>query len=65
MRGVSVLLLVAIALCVGACAGEGPTGEELQEKFRRGASGEGQVTPGVDENANYPYRGEPSPASQR
>ena len=61
-------LLAALAL-VGAlsfagCANEGPTGEELQEQFRRGASGQGTVMPDIDRTGDpyvRPREGPPPP----
>ena len=56
-------LASAGALALGSCASEGPTGEELQEQFRRGVTGEGEVQPDIDRTGD-PYvrpRGGPAP----
>lgn len=52
------------ALFLGSCANEGPTPEELQEQFRRGVSGEGQLGPVDRSNDPYirPREGDPRPA---
>jgi hypothetical protein len=44
----------ASLLFLGACANEGPTGEELQEQVGRGLRGEGQLSPDLD-RTNDPY----------
>ncbi|MBA2432601.1 MAG: hypothetical protein H0V56_10905 [Chthoniobacterales bacterium] len=46
-------LALAAGLCLGACATDGPTAEEVGEQFRRGATGEGQLGP-ID-RSNDPY----------
>ena len=33
---------------LGCAADDGPTPEEVQDQFRRGVSGQGQLTPGTD-----------------
>lgn len=42
-----------------SCANEGPTGEEVQEQFRRGLSGEGRLGP-ID-RSDDPYVREREP----
>ena len=54
MRRLFAALGFAGALCFGACANEGPTGEELQEQVGRGLRGEGQLSPDLD-RTNDPY----------
>jgi hypothetical protein len=54
VRRLFAVLGFAGALCLGACANEGPTGEELQEQVGRGLRGEGEVTPEID-RTNDPY----------
>ena len=35
----------AVTLLLGACAGDGPTADDVREHFQRGLSGEGQLGP--------------------
>jgi len=48
----AVFVRVAVFGCLigllGCAAEDGPTAEEVQEQFRRGISGQGQLTPGTD-----------------
>ncbi len=54
MKAVFASITSAGALCLAGCANEGPTAEELEEKFRRGATGHGQLTPDID-RSDDPY----------
>ena len=54
MRRLFAALGFAGALFFGACANEGPTGEEFQEQVGRGLRGEGELGPGID-RTNDPY----------
>ncbi|MBA2744021.1 MAG: hypothetical protein H0U43_06905 [Chthoniobacterales bacterium] len=54
MRAVFTGLVAAGAFCVGACANDGPTPEEVQQQFQRGVTGQGQLTPEID-RTNDPY----------
>ena len=64
MKAVFVAFASAAVFGVVGCATEGPTGDELQEQFRRGVSGEGQVTPDIDRTGDpyvKPREGRPDP----
>ncbi len=50
------LLVAAGAFCVGACANDGPTPEEVQQQFQRGVTGQGQLTPEIDRTNQRFYR---------
>jgi hypothetical protein len=52
-RLVTALALVGV-LCAAGCAGEGPTGDELQEQVGRGLRGEGQLSSDIDRTGD-PY----------
>jgi len=47
-------LALAGLLCIGGCAGEAPTGQEVQEQIGRGIRGEGQLSTDVD-RTDDPY----------
>jgi hypothetical protein len=47
-------LILAGTLGLIGCAGEGPTTEELGDRFGRGIRGEGQLTSDID-RSNDPY----------
>ena len=64
MKPLLLAFSVAGALSFAGCANEGPTAEELQEQFRRGASGQGTVMPDIDRTGDpyvRPREGPPPP----
>ena len=57
-------LALAGLLCIGGCAIEGPTGQEVQEQLGRGVRGEGQLSSDVDRTGDpyvRPREGAPPP----
>ena len=64
MERLSALLLAASLFCFVGCADEGPTSAELQEQLRKGVTGEGQLSEGVDRSDDpyvKPREGRPGP----
>lgn len=64
MKPLLTAFAVAGALSFAGCANDGPTAEELQDQFRRGASGQGTVMPDIDRTGDpyvKPREGPPPP----
>ena len=54
MKRLFTVLAFAGVCALGGCAGEGPTGQELQDQVGRGIRGEGQLSSDID-RTDDPY----------